>query len=396
MGAGEKDAAAIQDLYNMVVLSQCLTGAFACLLLCGIWYNGPSASQRGAFMKAAVLYGARDVRTEDVEMPRVDSGDVLIRVRACGICGSDLSGYRQGLIDGLGASSGSGQIIGHEFSGEIAKIGGQVEGLAVGDRVTSVVMGGNAEYVRIPSATAARLVIPLPRELSFEEAATNEPLANSLHVTNLADPSDDDTIVIIGAGVIGLGVLQVIRARCAATVYVIDLSDKRLDMAMQLGANYVIDAKEEDPYEKILEMTGSTILSFLSEPAGGADIVCDCAGYSGEVAGPASDGVALGAERPSSMWDALRMVKENGKVVVIAFCQHIPRINPNIIVRKGLRVIGSWAWTKDEFVQSLELMRSGVVNRRKLITHEFPLDQAKEAFETQLRVDEAIKVLIKP
>lgn len=347
-------------------------------------------------MKAAVLYGARDVRTEEVEMPRLDAGDILIRVRACGICGSDLHGYRRGLIDGLGESTGSGQIIGHEFSGEIAEISGAVEGLAVGDRVTSVVMGANAEYVRIPSATAARLVIPLPREVSFEEAATNEPLANSLHATNLADPSDDDTIVIIGAGVIGLGVLQVIRTRCTAKVYVIDLSDKRLDMAMELGANCVIDAKDEDPYEKILEMTGSTRLSFLDEPAGGVDISIDCAGYPGEVAGPASGEVALGPEYASSMWNALRMVKQNGKVVVVAFCQSNPGIHPNIIVRKGLTVNGSWAWTKDEFVQSLQLMRSGMVDRRRLITHEFPLDQAKEAFETQLRVDDAIKVIMKP
>lgn len=346
-------------------------------------------------MKAAVLHGARDVRFEEAETPTLDSGDVLIRVRASGICGSDLHAYRQGPIDGLGASSGSGQIMGHEFTGEIASIGGEVEGLAVGDRVASVLMGGNAEYVRIPSEST-RLVFPLPQELSFEEAATTEPLANSLHVVNLADPSDDETIVIIGAGIIGLGVLQVIKARCAAKVYVIEVSDKRLDMARQLGADYVIDAKKEAPYEKILEMTGSTRISFLREPVGGADTVIDCAGFSTGVGNAPSGWDSPDAEGPSSIWDALRMVKQNGKVVVVAFCEENPGICPNIMVRKAIRLIGSWGWTKDEFIQSLELMRSGKVDRQPLITHEFPLEQGNEAYETQCRVGESIKVLIKP
>ena len=170
--------------------------------------------------------------------------------------------------------------MGHEFSGEIASIAGEVKGLAVGDRVAAVAMGANAEYVRVPAATASAIIFPLPRELSFEEAATNEPLATSLHAANLADLSDGDTIVIISAGGIGLGVLQVIGARCAAKVCVTDVSDKRLDMAVQLGADCVIDAKEEDPYKKIPEMTGSTRISFLREPVGGVDTVFDCAGYS--------------------------------------------------------------------------------------------------------------------
>ena len=346
-------------------------------------------------MKAAVLHGARDVRIEELDIPTLAAGEVLIRVRASGICGSDLHAYRHGPIVGLGESSGAGQILGHEFSGEIAEIGSGVEGLAIGDRVASVIMGGNAEFIRIP-AKSVRVVFPLPPELSLEEATTAEPLAGSLHATNLAEPKDGETVVIIGAGIIGLGVLQLVRARCAARVIVVDLSRKRLDMAMQLGADDVIDAKAEDPYESVLEMTGSTRISFLSEPVGGVDTVFDCAG------GCAGAGAAPGgwdcaeADCPSSIWDAVRMVKENGSVVVVAFCEHNPGINPNILVRKGLRLVGSWGWTRDEFVQGLELMRSGAVDRGPLITHEFPLEQAQEAYETQLRVDESIKVLIKP
>lgn len=346
-------------------------------------------------MKAVVFHGAREVRYEETELPKIGPSDVLIRVRACGICGSDLHAFRRGPTEGLGESTGSGMIMGHEFTGEIAKIGEAVEGFAVGDRVASVVMGGNAEYVRIP-AEATRLIFPLAEELSFEEAATAEPLANSLHVTNLADPSDDETIVIIGAGIIGLGVLQVIKARCAAKVIIIDLSDKRLDMATRLGADCVINANRENAYEKILEMTGSTMISFLSEPVGGADTVIDCAGYAAGVDNTPPDWDSPDALCPSSIWDALRMVRQNGKVVVVAFTEANPGICPSIIVRKAISLIGSWGWTKDEFIQSLELMRRGVVDRKPLITHEFPLHQGQEAYETQCRVGESIKVLLKP
>jgi len=334
-------------------------------------------------MKAAVFYGARDVRCEEVDAPKLESGDILIRVRACGICGSDLHPYKLGEFPAVAIPAGSGQIMGHEFSGDIAELGGEVEGLKVGDRVVTVGGGANAEYIRIP-ALMRPIVIPLPAEVSYEDGATNEPLATSLHAVNLAEPTDGETIVVMGAGIIGLGVLQVLKARCSVKVFVVDISDMRLDMAKELGADVIVNARREDPYQKMLELTGSNELSLLPATYANVDTVFDCAGY------PAAQ------EGTSVLWQSLMMVKQDGKVVLVAVYEKDPEIQYNIIVRKGIKLFGSWGWSLEEFIQSLELIRSGKVDRKPLITHEFPLEKAKEAYETQLKAEEAIKVLLKP
>ena len=249
-------------------------------------------------MKAALFYGAGNIRVEEVETPKLETaGDVLIRVRASGICGSDLHPYR------LAEPSETGRIMGHEFSGEIAEVGSQVEGLKVGDRVTAIGFGANAEFIRI-SPEARPIITILPPEVSYEEAATNEPLANSIHIVNLANPYDEETIVIAGAGAIGLGVLQVLKLRCSAKVIVTDLSDRRLAMAREMGAEAVINASNEDPHRKILEMTGATTISFIEAmPAGNVDTVCDCAGWFAEDTGT------------TPLQQAMLMLKENGKVI---------------------------------------------------------------------------------
>ena len=334
-------------------------------------------------MKAAVLYGPRDIRVEEVETPRLEAGDILIKIRACGICGSDLHVYKLGLFADLGIPVNSGLILGHEFGGDVVELGGQVEGLKKGDRVTAISMGAEAEYLKIP-AFLTPAVFHIPSEITHEEAATNEPLATSLHAVRLANPASEETIVILGAGIIGLGVLQVIKVRSSAKVVVVDLSDKRLAMARQLGAEAVINAAREDPYQKMLEMTGATKLIFLEEPASGVDTVFDCAGGAVEYTGTAA------------LQQALLMVKENGKVVLVAVFEKPFEIDHNLIMRKGISLLGSFGYSLDEFTEALELMRSGKVDRKPLITHEFPLDRAKEAYETQLKPEEAIKVLIKP
>jgi threonine dehydrogenase-like Zn-dependent dehydrogenase len=334
-------------------------------------------------MKAAVFHGPRDVRVEEVPAPVMLDGDVLIRVRACGICGSDLHTYKHGLFLDLGVPINSGRVLGHEFSGDIEEIRGEVEGLKVGDRVIAAFMGANAEYVRIP-ALVTGTILKVPPQVSHEEAATNEPLANSIHAVGLAGPVDGQTAVVIGAGIIGLGVVQVLKALHSVRTIVVDLSDKRLAMASQMGADVVINAAREDPYEKVIDLTGATPMAFVPFPAGGVDMVFDCAGVSHEHQGR------------SSLEQALIMVKENGTVVLVAVSEKPFEFEVNAIMRKGIRLFGSWAWSLEEFVHALDLIGSGKVDRKPLMSHQFPLDAAKEAYETQVRTEEAIKVLIKP
>lgn len=335
-------------------------------------------------MKAAVFYGVRDIRIEEIEIPKLRDGDILIRVKACGICGTDLHSYKLGLFTQFSRAYGSFRVMGHEFSGEVVEVGGQVDAFKVGDRIAAVGMGANAEFLRIPVSRSDVVTVHIPSQVSHEEAATIEPLATSLHAVNVAEPNDGDNIVIIGAGIIGLGVLQVIKAVSSCKVVMVDLSDKRLAVAQKIGADVVINAKREDPYQKMIEMTGSTTIPFFDEPAAGVDIVFDCAGAIAE------------DKRTPVMWQALRMVKENGKVILVALYEKPFEIDHSIIVQKGIKLLGSWAWLPDEFVKSLELMRAGKVNRKPLITHEFPLAEAREAYECQLKVEEAVKVIIKP
>jgi 2-desacetyl-2-hydroxyethyl bacteriochlorophyllide A dehydrogenase len=335
-------------------------------------------------VKAAVFHGPRDVRTEEVPDPVPGDGDVLIRVRACGICGSDLHTYKHGLFPELGIPVDSGRILGHEFSGDVVEVNGEVPGVSAGDRVTTIFMGGAAEFLRIP-ALVTPAICRLPDNVSYEEAATVEPLANSVHAVALANLNGGETSVVLGVGIIGLGVIQVLKTNEAGKIVAVDLSDRRLAMAKELGADVIINAAREDAYDRVLEATGSTPLGFSTpaEPAGNVDAVFDCAG-----AGIDQNG--------SSLQEGLRMVKEGGKVIVVAVPERPVELQSGLLVRKGASIIGSWAWTLDEFREALDLIATGRVDRRRLITHEFPLQRAREAYETALSADESIKVLIKP
>jgi 2-desacetyl-2-hydroxyethyl bacteriochlorophyllide A dehydrogenase len=332
-------------------------------------------------MKAAVFHGPRDIRCEEVKKPTLEEGEVLLRVRACGICGSDLHTYRHGMFqEVLGLPIETGRILGHEFSAEVAELRGSVAGVKVGDRVVTVGMGANAEYIKIPQA-ATGLLIPFDESLSFVEAATTEPLATSLHAVNLADPRDEETHLVMGAGIIGLGVLQCIKSRSSAKTIVVDLSDKRLAMATELGADATINAATQDVLQTV---AGSEQLNLADTLAGSVDTVFDCAGITKDFEGA------------SVVEQALSMVKQNGKVVLVAVFEKPLEFDLNIVVRKGIQLSGSWAWTLEEFAEAARLIRSGEIDRKPLISHTFSLEDASKAYETQLKAEEAIKVVFTP
>jgi 2-desacetyl-2-hydroxyethyl bacteriochlorophyllide A dehydrogenase len=332
-------------------------------------------------VKAAVFRGPGDVRFEEVEKPTLEEAGVLLRVRACGICGSDLHAYRHGMFQEiLGIPVETGRILGHEFSGEIAEIRGDVTGVEIGDRVITIATGANAEYIKL-SPPVTGLLIPFDESTSFVEAATTEPLATSLHAVNLANPKEREIHVIMGAGIIGLGVLQCIKSRSSAKTIVVDLSDKRLAMATELGADLTLNAKKTDV---LLEMMGSGQLDLEGALVGNVDTVFDCAG------------IAKSFEGTSVMEQALSMVKQDGKIIMVAIFEKAPEIEWNLIVRKGIKLLGSWAWTPEEFVQASRLIRSGEIDRKPLISHTFPLEDAGKAYETQLHAEEAIKVVLTP
>jgi 2-desacetyl-2-hydroxyethyl bacteriochlorophyllide A dehydrogenase len=240
----------------------------------------------------------------------------------------------------------------------------------------------------------------LPAGVSFEVAATTEPLATSLHAVNLAlrsrkrehfelpepaiGPADLETAVVFGAGTIGLGILQILKTSTKAKVVMVDLSARRLAVAKQLGADEVINAGEEDPCVKMMDMTGRKDLRYVSEPTAMVDTVFDCVGASRELKGR------------SPLRQAVTMIKPGGNIVLVAFFEKPLEIEFTDIVAKNISIYGSLEWSKNEFSQAFELICSGKIDRKPLITHEFTLDDVKEAYHTQAATDRAVKVVLKP
>ncbi|MHA2009197.1 MAG: zinc-dependent alcohol dehydrogenase [Promethearchaeota archaeon] len=339
-------------------------------------------------MKAAVYHGPRDIRIEEVEDPEIQDDQILVNVKACGICGSDLHLYKLNLFkEGLVRPSEKGGIPGHEFSGIVEKVGSKVTGIKENDRVAVAAFGGMAEYVPVTVVQGFN-VVQIPSEVTYEEAATLEPLSNSYHAMMNGNPSKGENIVIYGAGTIGLGIIQCSNAFEVDMnkIITIDFSDYRLNIAKQLGADEVINVGKKDPYMELIRLVGSS--PFIYNPTisfPNVDIVYDCAGYMKEF----KDSIAL--------QQASNIVRPfTGRIVVHGLFEDKIPFDFNSMVGKQITIMGSYGFTPEAVEKCLELLRTNKVDRSKIISHEFPLDNAKEAFEIQCNIEESIKVIIKP
>jgi threonine dehydrogenase-like Zn-dependent dehydrogenase len=259
----------------------------------------------------------------------------------------------------------------------LTQVGTGVSGISVGDRLAGIGRGAYAEYVIVE--VADRSYHPLPDHVSFEAAATFEPFATSLHGVGLAAPKSGETVVIMGAGIIGLGAVQAIRAQSSGVrVIVVDGTPSRLEMAKHVGADDVVDFKQGDPVEQVYALVGEQEVPRLGYRGGNVDAVIDCAGA------------------VNSSQQGLQMLKqEHGRLVLVALFEHDGPLDRNMIVRKHVQLLGSWASTTGDLRQAVQLIASGTVDRRILVSHEFALGQADEAFAVQER-GQAIKVVVKP
>lgn len=341
-------------------------------------------------MKAVVIHAPLDLSVEDVEEPKIGAADVLVKVRACGICGSDLQYYKSGAHPEVGIPVASGRVPGHEYVGDVVQVGQEARGLQVGDRIMTVgAFGAMAEYIRLAPDTPAiahGLVFKMPPEVSDEEGSTIEPLCVSLAGMEMSTPASGETVVVMGLGPIGLGLVQCLKALTDARVIAIGRqSEKRLALAEQLGADVVIKASEVDPYQKVLELTGSTDTFGLDKPAAGVDIVYDCAGHPANRPGPPACQQGLWMLRPFS-----------GRLVLIAAFEGTVELDLMPVIQKEVRVSGSLTTPPALVERAIELVRAKKVDRKPLISHEFPLDKAQEAFETQMNTRESVKVVIRP
>jgi threonine dehydrogenase-like Zn-dependent dehydrogenase len=329
-------------------------------------------------MKAVAVLGKKDLRVVEVAKPSAGRDGAVVRMHASGICGSDLHVVNADLwttaltqvVDGY-------RIIGHEFSGEIVETGPDVTQWKVGDRVTSVHnKGGMAEYVRIP-AERLKDLYRVPPHVSYEIAATLEPLCTPMHAFNLRQPKDGDTVAIFGYGIIGLGYLQVVKSRTIARTIVVDVSPLRLDIARKLGADVALNARETDPVREIKALTEDRLMRYHPKSSGGCDIALEAAGRGG------------------TLDQAMEVVKPiDGAVMVPAGYEDTVLFDVNQVVTNNIALCGCWGYSGDEPAEAFQLITSGQARRDLLVTHTFPLEQAAEAFRVQGDATRTVKVVL--
>lgn len=342
-------------------------------------------------MKAAVLYGVKDLRVEDVQVPQLERGEVLVKIGGATTCGTDLKILQRGYVGGIIKLP---TIFGHEWAGEVADVGDGVGWPRKGMRIRAgnsapclhCVMcqkgkynlcenmiwlwGAYAEYIKVPAQMVLVNMQEVPPHSSYEEAAIAEPLACVLHGAEEARMKLGDTVAIIGAGPIGLLHLLMARKLGAGRIIIMDLVDERLSFAERVGADETINAGIENVVEKVKELTGGY----------GADIVIE----------------AIGS--PATWEQALKLARKGG--TVLEFGGSSPgteiRVSTEMLHYGELTVLGAFHATPLHFKKAINLIASRTIDVRPLITRKMKLDKINEAFEILATSKSEIKIGIIP
>jgi L-iditol 2-dehydrogenase len=343
-------------------------------------------------MKALVLTDYRKLELIDAERPHVGPTDVLVRVAACGICGSDVHGY-----DGSSGRRIPPIIMGHEAAGVVAEVGAAVNRAHVGDRVTfdSTISCGRcqaclrgdvnlcehrrvlgvscgdyrqhgafAEFVAVPQ----HILCSLPPKLSFEHAAMIEPVSVAVHAVNRLEVQPDEWAIVVGSGMIGLLVIQALQAAGCAEVIAVDIDETRLALAKELGASATINGKKTDAISGVLERTNN----------GGADIAVEAVG----------NAAALGT--------AIASVRRGGRVALVGNLAPEVPFPLQAVVTRELSLFGCCA-SAGESSRAIELVASGAIRVAPLITAVAPLADGPQWFERlYAREPSLIKVILQP
>ena len=329
-------------------------------------------------MLAAVLHEPQKLLIDELDAPQPQPGQVQIRVRAGGICGSDLSYYFKGKSGDFAVREPF--VLGHEVAGEIAALGEGVSDLRVGQRVAvnpglncgtcryclkgmpnhclnMRFMGSASTFPHMQGmfrqfiAVAARQCVPVPEGLDFAMASMAEPLAVALHALRLAGSLVGAKVLLVGCGPIGCILLAVARRAGAHHLVAVDLADKALQMAATLGADETVLANDQTRIDK------------WSQQRGTFDVVLEASGS------------------PAGLDTALRAARAGGTVIQVGNLPagHSP-VPANLVMAKELRYQGSFRFT-DEYAVAAEELGAHKIDLRPLMTHAFPLEEANRAFE---------------
>lgn len=343
---------------------------------------------RECIMRVAMYYSNRDIRIEEMPTPKISSDELLIKVMASGICGTDvMEWYRL---------KSAPRVLGHEITGEIVEVGKGIENCKVGDRVfvshhvpcntcryclaghhtacetlhtTNYDPGGFAEYVRVPHLNVDRGVYKLPDEVTYEEGTFIEPLACVLRAQMLANMRPGSSVLVLGSGVSGLLHIMLAHALGAGKVIATDINEYRLKAAQKLGAEVVINAKDDVP-ARLREANNGNL----------ADCVIVCAG-------------AL-----SVMIQALSSADRGGTIVFFAPTE--PGVDVPVPVtelwRKEITMMTSYGASPVDLAMALELISNGNIRVKDMITHRLPFSEISRGFELVAAAKDSLKVIIEP
>lgn len=327
-------------------------------------------------MQAVLLPGDKRVVVTTVEVPALGAHDVLVKTKASAICRSDMSLYYGNPIVG-GEDAGRGSIVpGHEAAGEVVEIGSAVTGVAVGDRIASYlalgcgaceycasgylmlcanwkcfgfdVDGGDADYFVLPE----RNCLPLPSQLSFKAGAVmTDMIGSQFHIQKQLGVSGGQTVAIFGLGPMGSAAVLIGKA-LGARVIAVDVVDHRLNQAQELGADEIINSAAVDAVDRIRALTGGR----------GADICIDCSG------------------NPAGQNSALDAAAKLGSVAFVGESRATEIRPSEQILRKLLTVVGGWYFPLGDWAAIVRLVLERQIPVEKLISHEFAIQDAEEAF----------------
>jgi threonine dehydrogenase-like Zn-dependent dehydrogenase len=339
-------------------------------------------------MRGSVLRGGRMLYRDDIPEPVPGPGQVLVGIKACGICGSDLhfakhgddvlaaSAQLEGLPAGAGVTVdlGADVFMGHEFSAEILDAGPGTKAPAAGTLVTSVpvllsqagvemivysnsTLGGYAERMLL----SAPLLLPVPNGLDAQHAALTEPLAVGLHAVNKSDITPGETALVIGCGPIGIAIIAALKARGVETIVASDFSAKRRELALIVGAHRAVDPAVGSPFE-------STSPAVVFE--------------------------AVGA--PGVIDDVLRRAPSRTRLVIAGVCMQPDAVHPFFGIAKEINVQFVVGYDPAEFANSLRSIAEGEVDVAPMITGAVGLDAVADAFDELSDPDRHCKILVVP
>jgi L-iditol 2-dehydrogenase len=339
-------------------------------------------------MKVAKCYRLDDIRVEDIPVPKIGPGEILVQVKACGLCGSDLSAWY--------VEKKAPTVLGHEPAGVVAEVGAEVTDFKVGDRVfvhhhvpcftchfcrrghhtlcetfktTHLDPGGFAEYCRVPRLNTQRDVLKLPPDMSFDQATLIEPAGTCIRGIERTAIQTGDTVVVIGAGPTGLIHMQLARILGAGLIVVTDLSDYRLDLARRLGADHTANANED-------------VVTALQRVNAGrkADVVINTAGSM------------------RAMEQALTLA--DGGATILFFGLGSPEarlpVSPHWLLFSEITMVATYSCSPLETRKALKLIQGGRIHAEQLITHRFDLSGVGEAIRLAVEAKDSMKILVTP